>query len=52
VTVNSNTYLVSVADAIVREPISDVMIFKGTALIDSAFNQTMASQDVRAGFGC
>lgn len=46
-----DNYLVSVADAIVRDPIADVVAFRGTALIQSAFNQTMSAQEVRAGFG-
>ena len=45
----TNEFLVSVADAVIRDPITKAGIAYGKANITSAFNLSMSSQDVRAG---
>jgi hypothetical protein len=49
--VANNNFLVSVADAVVRDVASDQILFKGKALINTAFKQSLTVQEIRAGFG-
>jgi hypothetical protein len=47
----ANNFLVSVADAILRNPTTLETLAIGKANINSAFNITMANTDVRGGIG-
>jgi hypothetical protein len=49
--VNTNQFLVSVADVVLRDTVADAIVLKGKTLINSAFKQTLSSQEVRGGAG-
>jgi hypothetical protein len=48
---NTNQFLVSVCDVVVRDTIADAVVMKGKALINSAFKQSLATTEVRGGDG-
>jgi hypothetical protein len=48
---NTGQFLVSVADAVLRDTTTDQIVLKGKTLISSALTQAVNNQEVRGGFG-
>ncbi|TVY09970.1 hypothetical protein [Paenibacillus cremeus] len=46
---NTNQFLVSVADVVLRDTVADAVVLKGKTLINSAFKQTLATTEQRGG---
>lgn len=50
-TINTNQFLISVADAVLIDKDSDAVVLKSKALLNSTLKQTVQNLDIRGGFG-
>lgn len=48
---NTNQFLVSVADVIIRDTMADQIVAKGKTLINSSIKQAVSNKEIRGGFG-